>query len=378
MKKIIILGSTGSIGKNTLNVIKKTGNRVKVIGISIRRNIKEAEKQIKEFKPKYVAVLEKKAADILQRRVKGVNILRGEEGILSLLEKRIDMVVNAVIGSSGLKYTYYAVKNGLDISLANKESLVMAGDIIMNLARHNGTKIIPIDSEHSAIFHLLLNQKPENIEKIILTASGGPFRNWRKTDLRKVTPIDALKHPVWSMGSKITIDSATMINKGFEVIEAHHLFNISYDKIDVVIHPQSIIHSMIQTIDGEIYAQMSPPDMRYPILNALFFPDKVKNPFKSLDIDKIRKITFEKPDYKKFPLLKYSYEIGKKGGNLPSALTVADDVAVDMFLKRKIKFNKIFTTIKKIVESVKFIDKPDINDIFRTEKYILEKYGKEI
>jgi len=254
----------------------------------------------------------------------------------------------------------------------------MAGDIIMNLARHNGTKIIPIDSEHSAIFHLLLNQKPENIEKIILTASGGPFRNWRKTDLRKVTPIDALKHPVWSMGSKITIDSATMINKGFEVIEAHHLFNISYDKIDVVIHPQSIIHSMIQTIDGEIYAQMSPPDMRYPILNALFFPDKVKNPFKSLDIDKIRKITFEKPDYKKFPLLKYSYEIGKKGGNLPSALTVADDVAVDMFLKRKIKFNKIFTTIKKIVESVKFIDKPDINDIFRTEKYILEKYGKEI
>lgn len=375
MKNIIILGSTGSIGRSTLEVIRAFKDRFRVIALAVRENIKILEKQIKEFSPRYVAILDFNAAEKLKNKITNIKILTGEEGIKSLIElKNIDIIVNAIIGSPGLRYTYEAVKKGKTIALANKESLVMAGKIIMRTARRYKSTIVPIDSEHSALFHLLQDRKQNEIERIILTASGGPFLYWRKIDLRNVTPWEALRHPVWRMGDKITVDSATMINKGFEVIEAHHLFNIEYDKIDVIIHPQSIIHSMVQTIDGEIYAQLSPPDMKYPILNALAYPEKLKNPFQRLSLEKIKKFTFERPDYKKFPLLKYAYEIGKRGGNLPAALTVADDIAVKLFLQRKIKFNHIFKTIKNIVESIKFIENPDIKDIFDTENYILQNF----
>jgi len=375
LKNIIILGSSGSIGRSTLEVIRAFKNRFRVIALTVKQNIKILAKQIKEFSPRYVAVLDSYAAEKLKKRITDTKILTGEEGIKTLISlKNIDIIVNAIIGSAGLRYTYEAVKKGKTIALANKESLVMAGKIIMQTARKYKSTIVPIDSEHSALFQLLQNKKHNEIEKIILTASGGPFLYWRRIDLRNVTPWEALKHPVWRMGNKITVDSATMINKGFEVIEAHHLFNIDYDKIDVIIHPQSIIHSMIQTIDGEIYAQLSPPDMKYPILIALAYPERLENPFQRLSLEKIKKLTFERPDYKKFPLLKYAYEIGKKGGNLPAALTVADEIAVKLFLQRKIKFNQIFKTIKNIVESIKFIENPDIEDIFNTEKYILQTF----
>ncbi len=376
MKKIVILGSTGSIGKNTLEVIRAFRDKFKVIALTAKQNIKILENQIKEFQPKYVAVLNSDAAAKLKKKIKNIEVFVGEDGIKYLLKlKNIDLIVNAIMGSAGLRYTYEAIKTGKIIALANKESLVMAGKIVMKSAKKYKSSIVPIDSEHSALFHLLHNKKPKEIEKIILTASGGPFFRWKTIDLKNVTPWEALKHPVWRMGSKITVDSATMLNKGFEIIEAHHLFNIDYDKIDVIIHPQSIIHSMVQIIDGEIYAQLSPPDMKFPIINALSFPEKLKNPFKRLSLEKIKKLSFEKPDYNKFPLLKYSYEIGKRGGNLPAALTVADEIAVNLFLQRKIKFNQIFKLIKNIVESVKFIKNPDIEDIFNTENYILEKFN---
>jgi len=376
LKKIVILGSTGSIGKNTLEVIRAFRDKFKVIALTAKQNIKILENQIKEFQPKYVAVLNSDAAAKLKKKIKNIEVFVGEDGIKYLLKlKNIDLIVNAIMGSAGLRYTYEAIKTGKIIALANKESLVMAGKIVMKSAKKYKSSIVPIDSEHSALFHLLHNKKPKEIEKIILTASGGPFFRWKTIDLKNVTPWEALKHPVWRMGSKITVDSATMLNKGFEIIEAHHLFNIDYDKIDVIIHPQSIIHSMVQIIDGEIYAQLSPPDMKFPIINALSFPEKLKNPFKRLSLEKIKKLSFEKPDYNKFPLLKYSYEIGKRGGNLPAALTVADEIAVNLFLQRKIKFNQIFKLIKNIVESVKFIKNPDIEDIFNTENYILEKFN---
>ncbi|MBN1897411.1 MAG: 1-deoxy-D-xylulose-5-phosphate reductoisomerase [Spirochaetes bacterium] len=376
MKRIIILGSTGSIGKNTLNIIRRMNKHFQVLALAVKNNIRILERQIHQFHPKYAAVLDIESAARLRKKVRGVTVLEGEEGIRSLLElKKADLVVNSIIGSAGLQYTHKAIREQLPVALANKESLVMAGKIIMKLARKNKVPIIPIDSEHSALFHLLKRTRPDEIEKIILTASGGPFLTWRKIDLVNVTPWDALRHPVWRMGSKITVDSATMLNKGFEIIEAHHLFDIDFNKIEVIIHPQSIIHSMIQTIDGEIYAQLSPPDMRFPILSALSFPEMIKNPLKPLGVEKIHRLSFQKPDVKKFPLLSYAYAIGKKGGNLPAALTVADEIAVKLFFERKLKFSHIFNKIKQIVESVKFIKNPDIEDIFKTERDILTRYS---
>jgi len=377
MKNIVILGSSGSIGKSVIEVVREFKNEFKIIGLAVRENIEVLIKQVKEFLPAYVAILNREAYKrILVKKdlFKGVKFLEGEEGIEEVATlKEADIVVNAIVGSSGLRYTYKALESGNDVALANKESLVMAGEILNKLAKKKRVRIIPVDSEHSAIFNLISNRKLDTIERIILTASGGPFRLWRKIDFKNIKVWQALKHPTWKMGSKITIDSATMANKGFEVIEAHYLFDIPYDKIDVVIHPQSLIHSMIETINGEIYAQISLPDMRYPILNALSYPEILKNPFKRLELKDLKKLTFEMPDYKKFPLLSYAYEIGKKGGNLPAAFVVADDIAVKLFLKNKIKFNEIFKFIKKIVEKVKYIENPSLNDIFETEKFIYER-----
>lgn len=378
MKKIVLLGSSGSIGRNVLEVIDEFKNEFKVLALAVKENIGLLLKQVKKFKPDYVAVFNKDYIGYLSKKLKGerIKVLGGEEGLKELCRlKEADLIVNAVVGSAGLKYTLEALENRKNIALANKESLVMAGEILTRLAKKNKVKIIPVDSEHNAIFNLISNRKFETIEKIILTASGGPFRLFRKIDLRNVSPIEALRHPVWRMGNKITIDSATLANKGFEIIEAHHLFNIDYERIEVLIHPQSIIHSMIQTVDGSIYAQLSLPDMKFPILNALSYPEIFKNPFKKIDFRKFNRLTFEMPDYDRFPLLKYSYEIGKKGGNMPAAFVVADEIAVSMFLNRKIKFNKIYKLIKEIVESTKYIENPTIKDIFNTEREIYAKFN---
>ena len=280
-KNIVILGSTGSIGQNSLEIISKFKDRFNVTGLSANRNIDLLEKQINIFKPEYAAVNNETSGRELQKKCKNTKILIGQQGIKKLCGiKKCSLVLNAIIGSSGLKYTVEAIYNRKNIALANKESYVMAGRIINKLIKKYKVKIIPVDSEHSAIFHLINNLNKKDIEKYYLTASGGPFVNKPVREFMKITIKDTMKHPIWKMGGKITVDSATMINKGFEIIEAHYLFNIDFNDIKVIIHPQSIIHSMVKTKDGEIYAQLSPPDMKFPILNALSYPEKLKNPFK--------------------------------------------------------------------------------------------------
>ena len=368
-KNITILGSTGSIGKNALEIIDKFKEKFNVAGLSVNKNIDLLEEQIKKFNPELAAVYDENKVKELQKRCKNTRILSGENGIRELCRlKQCSLVLNAIIGSSGLRYTVEAIYNRKDIALANKESYVMAGGILNKLIKKYSVRIIPVDSEHSAIFHLINNSNKNDISKIYLTSSGGPFLNKPADEFDDITIEDTMDHPTWNMGGKITVDSATMMNKGFEVIEARWLFDIDYNDIEIVIHPQSIIHSMVKTRDGEIYAQLSPPDMKFPILNALSYPEKLDNPFEGLDLFKIRNLTFREPDNKKFPLLKYAYEIGNKGGNLPAALSIADDVAVNQFLHGKIKFNDIFPCIKKMVENVKYIGNPDLDDIFKLEQ----------
>ena len=342
-KNIVILGSTGSIGRNALKIIDRFKEKFNITGLAVNKNISLLEKQINKFNPELASVYDKAEADKLQKKCKHTKILAGADGIKKLCSlKKCDMVLNAIIGSSGLQYTVEAVYNRKDIALANKESYVMAGGILNRLIKKYNVKIIPVDSEHSAIFHLINNLNKTDIEKYFLTSSGGPFFNKPVHEFDSISIDETMNHPTWNMGGKITVDSATMMNKGFEIIEAHHLFNIDFNDIEVIIHPQSIIHSMVKTRDGEIYAQMSPPDMKFPILNALSYPEKLDNPFKSLDLFKMNSLTFQEPDFKKFPLLKLAYEIGKKGGNLPAALSIADDIAVNQFLEGKIKFIDIY------------------------------------
>lgn len=371
MKNILILGSTGSIGRNTLDIISSFPDKFKIKGLSAGYNKNELIKQIKIFKPEFVSILNKESAEEIKNLFPSLKVYYGEEGIIELINiPDIDIVVNAIIGSAGLKYTYEIIKAGIDIALANKESIVMAGELLIREAKKSKIKILPIDSEHSALFHLLEDKEKNIIKKVILTASGGPFFEKDIKELKDVTVSDALSHPVWSMGPKITIDSATMMNKGFEVIEAHYLFGIDYDNIEVIIHPESVIHSMVEIIDGEIYAQLSNPDMRYPILNALSYPEKLNTPLPSLDLNKIERLTFREPDLNKFPLLKFSYEVGRKGGNLPAVLSIADDIAVEKFLSGKIKFLEIYDEIKNIVNNIEFVEKPDLEYILNLEKEI--------
>ncbi|MDD5066862.1 MAG: 1-deoxy-D-xylulose-5-phosphate reductoisomerase [bacterium] len=377
MKKgVVILGSTGSIGRNALHILRHFPAQFRIIGLSAGRNIRLLKQQIKEYNPELVAVHDPHSCRALRKEKLSCEIREGENGIKELCSlKNAPLLLNAIIGSSGLKYTVEAILHKKTIALANKESYVMAGLLLDRLLKKYNARIIPVDSEHSALFHLLQNLKKEDVESLILTASGGPFLHKPREYFQRISLRETLKHPVWSMGSKITVDSATMMNKGFEVIEAHHLFHISYDRIKVVIHPQSLIHSMVQTIDGEIYSQMSPPDMRYAILNALTFPEKFRNPLIKFNFRKDHTLSFQEPDYRKFPLLRYAYTIGRKGGNAPASLCVADDIVVRGFLNKKIKFSRIYPAIRYIVSRIKYVENPDLNNIFWLERHINEKYS---
>lgn len=331
MKRIIILGSTGSIGRSTLDVVRKNPERVKVCGLSTKGNVELLDKQIEEFKPEKVSI--------------------GGEGLLGLVRMDADMVVSALVGAVGLDPTLEAVRSGKDIALANKEILVMAGQIIMAEAKKAGVNIIPIDSEHSAIMQCLWKRDPKEIKRLILTASGGPFYN--RTDLTDITPEMALQHPTWQMGKKVTIDSATLMNKGFEVIEASYLFGIPIDKIEVVIHPESIVHAMVEFIDGSVAAVMHTPDMRIPIQYALSWPERWDGGYGILDLTKIGTLNFIKPDLKRFPSLELAYNAGRAGGSMPARLSVADEICVERFLKGEISFSDIVPAIKEVMEKVK-------------------------
>lgn len=352
MKKISILGSTGSIGLNALKVIYDNSNTFEVVALSANRNINIIKKQIEFFKPKIASVMREEDAILLRNELDPsieTQILFGQDGYKAVATiKCADIVISAMVGSAGLIPTLQAIGAGKDIALANKEVLVMAGNLIIEEAKRKGVRILPIDSEHSAIFQCITGRKDEYIKRIILTASGGPFLNMSKEELENVKPIQALNHPKWRMGHKISVDSASMMNKGFEVIEAKWLFSIDIDRIDVIIHPQSIIHSMVEFIDGAVMAQLGAPDMKIPIAYALAYPNLLRYNGTHLDILKIGRFDFMPPDFDKFPNLKLAYEAGKIGGTMPAVLNAVNEITVDAFLEERIRF----VDMPKIIENV--------------------------
>ena len=369
MKKVTVLGSTGSIGRNTLEVIERLKDRFKVQYLAVNKNIELLFEQVKKFNPKGVVVFnEKKAKEFKKLVGNSVEVLTGEDGLVEIAGRNdVDIVVNGLVGFAGLKPTVEAVKLGKRIALANKETLVVAGKIIKKLIKENGSELIPVDSEHNAIFQCLVGETQNSISKIILTASGGPFLNKSKDELENVTIEEALRHPNWKMGKKITIDSATLMNKGLEVIEAHWLFDMPVEKIQVVIHPQSIVHSMVEFVDGSVKAQLGVPDMKIPIQYALTYPERSTSNYKRVDFYKLKELNFLEPDLEKFECLKIAYEVAKCGDTYPAVLNASNEVAVDAFLKGKIKFTQIPEIIKKALEKHNPVSEPELEDIFKAD-----------
>lgn len=374
MKKIALLGSTGSIGTQTLDVVRNQGD-IQVTAMAAGSNIALLEKQIREFHPSIAAVWDEKKALELKAKVADlpVKVVSGMDGLLeAATEKEAQIVVTAVVGMIGIRPTIAAMEAGKDIALANKETLVTAGHIIMPLAEKLGVKILPVDSEHSAIFQSLNGEHGNKIHKILLTASGGPFRGHTREQMTSVQVEDALKHPNWSMGRKITIDSSTMVNKGLEVMEAHWLFDVEMDQVQVVVQPQSIIHSMVEYEDGAVIAQLGTPDMRLPIQYALYYPERRYLPGDRLDFWKLSQITFEKPDLENFHGLALAYEAGRRGGSLPTVFNAANEYAVAKFLNREISYLEITDMIQKAMEHHKVIDDPTVEQILETEREVDE------
>ena len=380
MKRITILGSTGSIGLNALSVIEKNPQRFQVEALAAGRNIKLLNKQIEKFKPKVVSVSTKESAYKLRETLNAkskVKIFYDEEGLKDIASfPSADIVISAISGSAGLIPTIAAIEAGKDIALANKETMVMAGDIVTKKAIKKGVKIIPVDSEHSAIFQCLEGYNNRNIRRIILTASGGPFLNFTRKELEKVNLSQTLRHPKWKMGKKITIDSASMMNKGLEVIEAKWLFNVDIGDIDVLIHPQSIVHSMVEFIDGAFLAQMGVPDMKIPIAYALTYPERIMNDLPSLNLAKTGNLEFFKPDKKKFPCLGIAYAACLCGGTAPAVLNAADEIAVSAFMENKIRFIDLPEIIEKILSRHDSIKDPSLDDILQADLWARKETKK--
>ena len=374
MKNISILGSTGSIGTQTLDIVRANDD-LNVVAIAAGSNITKLEEQIREFHPELVCVFNEDAALKLKDAVKdtSVKLVAGMDGLIeAAVYEKAEIVVTAFVGMIGIRPTLEAIKAGKDIALANKETLVTAGHIVMSMAKEYGVKILPVDSEHSAIFQCLNGENSREIDKILLTASGGPFRGRTREQMKNVQVEDALKHPNWSMGQKITIDSATMVNKGLEVIEAKWLFGVGLDDVQVVVQPQSLIHSMVQFKDGAIMAQLGTPDMRLPIQYALYYPERRELNTERLDFYELANITFEKPDMETFKGLKLAYEAAVRGGNIPTALNAANEVAVARFLDRKIKYLDIPDIIEYAMNEVDYINNPTVEQILSTQKIVTD------
>ena len=369
MKKIAILGSTGSIGTQTLEVVRQTGE-LEVVALAAGSSVEKMEQQIREFHPRLAAMSEETAAKELRERTADldVKVVSGMEGLLEIaVLPESQVLVTAIVGMIGIRPTIAAIRAGKDIALANKETLVTAGHIIMPLAKECGVSILPVDSEHSAIFQSLNGEPAGKVEKILLTASGGPFRGKTKADLEKVQVEDALKHPNWAMGRKITIDSSTMVNKGLEVMEAKWLFGVDLDRIQVVVHPQSVIHSAVQYVDGAVIAQLGVPDMKLPIQYALFYPDRRYMPGKRLDLFELGQMTFEKPDPDTFTGLALAYEAARVGGSMPTVYNAANEKAVALFLDRKIRYLQIPEIIAEAMAHHRRIEEPSVEQILAAE-----------
>ncbi|MBN2158912.1 MAG: 1-deoxy-D-xylulose-5-phosphate reductoisomerase [Spirochaetes bacterium] len=372
-KTITILGSTGSIGETTLRVVRFLNDEYRVYGLACGGNLELLERQIREFRPAAAAVGSAGAASSpefrsLAKKYPGTELLAGEEGVIELAGRSVDVLVSAIVGAAGLRPTLASLGAAKRIALANKETLVMAGDIVNGSVRASGAELVPVDSEHSALFSLTRGLNPPDIRRLILTASGGSLRDAAAEELAAVTPERALAHPTWDMGDKITIDSATLMNKGLEVIEAHHLFGIGYGEIDVLLHPESIVHSMVETVDGAVYAHMGVTDMVFPVLNALTFPAKRENPFGRLRLEEVGRLTFSAWDRGRYPALALAYAAGRRGGTQPAILNAANEVAVRAFLDRAIPFTGIVKVVEKTMELQNVLDKPGLGDIVDADR----------
>lgn len=371
MKRVVILGSTGSIGKSALEVIGRHRDKFTVTGLAANSNIEILEEQIRIFHPDVVAVADYEASERLRERIgHTVEVLTGQEGVNAVASyENSDFVLSAMVGFSGLLPTLNAIRACKTIGLANKETLVVAGEIIMREARSRGIMILPVDSEHSAIFQCLEACKRNHLKRIILTASGGPFIDKKADEFRDISPEEALRHPRWKMGKKVTIDSSTLMNKGLEVIEASHLFDLGPDEIKVVIHPESIIHSMVELIDGTILSQQSVPDMKGPIAYALSYPERLSNIMPSIDLTEVGTLSFFKPDLERFPCLRYAYEALRVGGTMPAVLNASNEVAVKAFLDGRIHFNEIPVIINKTMSSHTSKGSPELTDIIEADRW---------
>lgn len=382
MKKIAILGSTGSIGTQTLEIVRKEPD-LQVVAMAAGANVELMEKQVREFRPRLVAMWTEEAAKDLRVRLGDfpVRMAYGMDGLVDVAAcEESDVLVTAIVGMIGIRPTFAAIEQGKTIALANKETLVTAGHIIMPLAAKMGVQILPVDSEHSAIFQSMHGENKERVNKILLTASGGPFRGKTREQLASMTVEDALKHPNWSMGKKVTIDSASLVNKGLEVMEAKWLFDVDLDRIQVVVHPQSIIHSAVEYVDGGIMAQLGVPDMKLPIQYALFYPDRRPMDTGRVDFFRLKQLTFEEPDTDTFRGLELAYRAARRGGSLPTVFNAANEKAVALFLQKKITFLQIPELIESSMEAHKVIDNPTLEQVLEAEaaayEYIKQKFGE--
>ncbi|NOZ04309.1 MAG: 1-deoxy-D-xylulose-5-phosphate reductoisomerase [FCB group bacterium] len=371
-KRLSILGSTGSIGVNTLQVVDMLGDEINVCYLSANQNGDLLIKQARTYHPEAVAVVDPEVARSVEKTLsgEGISVLKGREGLLELAARTdVDIMLNGLVGSAGMEPTLLAVNAGIDVALSNKESLVMAGELIARAQAETGADIFPVDSEHSAIWQCLAGEEKEDVRRIILTGSGGPFRTREAETFSEITVAEALRHPNWNMGKKITIDSATMMNKGLEVIEAHWLFRLPPDQIDIVVHPQSIIHSAVEFKDGSVKAQMGVPDMKIPIQYALTYPRHVESNWERLDLVKLGKLTFETPDMNRFPAIGLAYEALRKGGSTPAVLNVANEQAVYRFIKNEILFTDIPKIIQAACDQHEWIKHPKLEDLIQLEEW---------
>lgn len=376
VKRIVVLGSTGSIGCQTLDVVARHGGRFEIAGLTADTSWERMAEQLEAVAPRKVALRDSKAAACLRAHLRerglhpGLEVLEGDEGVVEVAAMPdVEMAVVALVGVSGLLPTLRAIETGKDIALANKETLVVGGTLVKEAARRKNVQLLPVDSEHSALFQCLVGEDRERVSRLILTCSGGPFRTWPEERVRQATVRDALNHPTWSMGSKITVDSATLMNKGFEVIEAQHLYDTPYDQIDVVVHPESIVHSFVEYIDGSVLCQLGPPDMRLPIQYAMAWPERLGPPWKRLDFREVARLTFEEPRRALFPCLGYGFEAGRQGGTMPCALNAANEIAVEMFLQERIRFVEIPEIIARTMEQHRFLPNPTLGDLLETDAW---------
>ncbi|MBI5819860.1 MAG: 1-deoxy-D-xylulose-5-phosphate reductoisomerase [Verrucomicrobia bacterium] len=378
MKNVVLLGSSGSIGQSTLKVVADLRDEVRLIGLAARSRVDEVEAQVRAIKPKAVAMYDAAAAAELQRRLPPrMKCLSGEQGLIDLATMpEADMVLVAIVGTAGLQPALAAIRAGKDLAVASKEILVMAGEIVMREARKHGVKVLPVDSEHSAIFQCLEGRKMEDVRRLLLTASGGPFRKKTRDELERVTAADALRHPTWNMGSKITIDSASLFNKCLEMIEARWLFGLEMDRLDVVVHPQSIIHSMVEFLDGSVIAQLSAPDMRYPIQYAFTYPRRRQNSLPPTNFPSLQPLTFETPDAEKFPALRLAREAARAGGTMPAVLNAANEVAVPAFMQGRIRFPQIWAMVETVMNKHRVVHAKTLAPILEADRWAREEAAK--